>query len=303
MPIFFIMLLGYVMRRSGAISERFAIDMNAFVFKTALPVSLFTQVYQMDFRANWDGSFLLLCTIAVFVSIGIAWLLSRFMKDRGERGEFIQASYRGSSSILGLAYLESMYGQSTMGSLLILGTVPLYNVMAVLILSLSAPGEKGLDRASIKKALIGVLKNPLLWGIVLGMIWSMTGITMPYAGRTTLSYLARLASPMGLLAMGARLDLGAVRKVAGPVFASVFLKLIGCTALFLPVAAQMGMRSERLLAVLIMSGSAATVSGYVMAKNMGHKGDISAGSVALSTIAGSFTMTFWIWILKSLALI
>lgn len=303
LPVFLVMMLGYAMRRCGLISAGFAREMNTFVFKVALPVSLFNQLYKVDFASVWDTSYVLFCFIATLCSIAIAWVLSLLIKSKPERGEFIQVSYRSSASILGMAYIENMYGQAAMGTLMMIGCVPLYNVMAVLVLSLSSPDTEGVDKGQLKKALIGVLKNPILWGIIIGFVWALSGITLPAFAGTTIAYVGRLASPMGLLAMGAMLDMSAIRKVAAPVFGAVALKLLGFVSLFLPVAIGMGFTGEKLLAALIMLGSAATVSGYVMARNMGHKGDISAGAIALSTLLSGVSLTFWIWLLRTFAYI
>ncbi|MDO4622280.1 MAG: AEC family transporter [Eubacteriales bacterium] len=298
LPIFFLMLIGYGFKRCGIISERFATDMNAFVFKVALPVSLFSQLYDVDFFAVWDTSYVLFCFFATLICIGIGALCSLWIRNKADRGEFIQGTYRSSASLLGMAYIENIYGTAAMGSLMMLGSVPLYNVMAVIILSLT--GESGeLDRGRLKKSLIGILTNPIIDSIFIGFIWALLRIPLPAMAAKTVGYVGRLASPMGLLSMGACLNFGDFRSKWKPVTAAAFFKLIGFTALCMPVAVYMGFRGEKLLAALIMLGSASTVAGFIMAKNMGHEGTVSSGCVILSTILSSFTMTFWIWLLRS----
>ena len=303
LPIFFVMMLGYFFRRIGLISESLASGMNSFVFKIALPVNLFVELYPVDFFAVWDTSFVLFCFFATLACVGIAVLLSMFFCTRADRGEFVQASYRSSASLLGMAYIENIYGTSSgasaaMGSLMMLGAVPLYNVCAVLVLSLMG-AEGRLDRRRLKKALIGIVTNPIILGILAGFAWSLLRIPMPEMADKTISYIGRTASPLGLLAMGASLDFSAFTEKLRPVFAAAFLKLIGFAALGIPVAAAFGFRREKMVAALIMLGSASTVAGYVMAKNMGHKGVVSSGTVMLTTLLSSFTLTFWIWLLRS----
>lgn len=69
--------------------------------------------------------------------------------------------------------------------------------------------------------------------------------------------------------------------------------------MFLPIAIAMGYRNDKLIAVLIMLGSPTTVSSFVMAKSMGHDGQTSAGTVMLSTLFSAFTLTLWLFILKT----
>ena len=303
LPIFLVMMLGYFFRNKDIIGEAFASRMNTFVFRIALPVSLFGQLDSVDFFKVWDTEYVLFCFLATLVSVGIGILVSFVFRDREVRGEFVQGSYRSSASLLGMAYIENIYGKATMGPLMMLGCVPLYNVMAVLVLSLMGGGSKGLDRKQLRHALKGIVTNPIIWGIVLGFAWALTGLKMPVMFQTTIEYIGRLASPMGLLAMGASLNFGSIRGRLAPILTGSLLKLIGFAALFLPVAIWLGFRTEKLIAALIMLGSASTVAGYVMAKNMGHDGVVSSGIVMITTLCSVFTLTFWIWLLRSMGFV
>ena len=119
----------------------------------------------------------------------------------------------------------------------------------------------------------------------------------------TVNNIAGMATPMGLMVMGATFDIRKVSAKVKPVLAAAGIKLIGFCALFLPVAVQMGFREEELVAVLVMLGSATTVSCYVMAKNMGHDGVLTSSVVMLTTLLSAFTLTGWLYILKSMGLV
>ncbi|MDO4620902.1 MAG: AEC family transporter [Lachnospiraceae bacterium] len=303
LPIFLVMMLGFVFRKTGRMSESFASEMNSFVFKIALPVNLFVQLHDVAFQEIWDSTYILYCVLVTIASGFIAWLLSHLLKDRAGRGEFIQGSFRSSASLLALSYIEMIYGSSTIGPLMIIGCVPAYNIMAVIALSGDGSGKTRLDAATIKKTVIGILKVPIVQAILLGFFWALLKLPFPKILLTTSSYIGRLASPLGLLAMGALLELDSIQEKLKPVAGATFLKLLGFAALFLPVAILLGFRDEKLVASLVMLGSASTVSGYIMAVNMGHKGSIASGTVALSTLLSSFSMTFWIWLLRTMGMI
>ena len=72
---------------------------------------------------------------------------------------------------------------------------------------------------------------------------------------------------------------------------------------FLPIAVKLGFRTDKLVAILIMLGSATTVSSFVMAKNMGHEGTLSSSVVMLTTMFSAFTVTGWLYILRHFMLI
>lgn len=310
LPIFILMCLGYLFRKTGLVDLSFASAMNRFVFKIALPAMLFSDLAAQDFASTWDGKYVLFCFAVTLVSIGIAALVAHFVvKERAERGEFVQVSYRSSAAILGLAFIGSIYGESNtaMAPLMILGSVPLYNIFAVVVLTLSAEkGKTNKEPASgalLKKTLLGILKNPIILGIAAGLAWSLLRFPVWRVPDTVLTDLGRLATPLGLIAMGASFDPHAAKGQIGPAVLSAFIKLIGFAALFLPAAVALGFRDQQLVAIMVMLGSASTVSCYVMATSMGHEGTLTANTVMLTTAGCSFTLTFWLYILRSMGFI
>lgn len=324
MPIFILMLLGMLFRRIGFLNDEFTSQLNRFVFRIALPVLLFEDLAEQDFAAAWDGSFVLFCFCVTCVSIALVSLLSMlFVHSKAERGEFIQAAYRSSAALLGIAFIHNIYGDTStaMGPLMIIGSVPLYNIAAVTVLVMTAEDGKapaktasgtGKDaqekKAASGKALMlrtlkNVVTNPLILGILLGLVWSLLGIPEPAVMKSVVSSVGALATPLGLMAMGASFDLEKARKSAGPAAVAALIKLFGLAALFLPLAVRLGFRNEQLIAILVMLGSSTTVSSFVMARNMGHEGTLTASAVMLTTLGAAFSLTFWLYVLKSLALI
>ena len=134
-PVFLMMVLGMLFRKIGWIDEMFAGKMNKFVFMVPLPVLVFEDLAVVDFAEVWDTKFVLFCFGATLASIGMAAGISVLWKDKSLRGEFIQVSYRSSAAILGVALIQNMYGNAGMAPLMIIGSVPLYNIMAVAVLS------------------------------------------------------------------------------------------------------------------------------------------------------------------------
>ncbi len=303
MPVFLLMVLGYFFKRIGWISLEFAAQMNKFVFLIPLPVMVFSQLSSVDFEEVWDGRFVIFCFMATLFSILIAFILAHFLKDRSLRGEMVQAAYRSSAALLGIAYIENIYGGASMASLMIIGAVPLYNIMAVVVLTLSAPENASLSRDVMGKTLKGIVTNPIIIGIAAGLVWSYCKIPMPTILSKTISNVAALSTPMGLMAMGASFDFKQSAGQIRPALVATFMKLFGFCMIFLPIAVQMGFRREKLVAILIMLGSATTVSSYVMARNMHHEGVLTSTVVMLTTLLCAFSLTFWIYVLKSLGLL
>lgn len=302
-PVFLMMVLGLVFRKLGWLDETFADKMNKFVFMVPLPVLVFEDLATVDFAEVWDTRFVFFCFAVTLVSIGIAAGISCLWKDKSLQGEFIQVSYRSSAALLGVALIQNIYGDAGMAPLMMIGSVPLYNVMAVVVLSFFHPERRGIDGAVMKKTLKGIVTNPIIIAIVLGLLWSALRIPMPPIMQKTVSGIGGMATPMGLMAMGAAFDVRKAFAKAKPAAAAVFIKLVGFCALFLPAAVALGFRESELVAILVMLGSATTVSCFVMAKNMGHEGVLTSSVVMLTTLFSGFTLTGWIYLLRSFALI
>ncbi|MCC8358063.1 MAG: AEC family transporter [Oscillospiraceae bacterium] len=303
MPVFLMMLLGVLFRRIGWLSEDTAGKLNSFVFKALLPVLVFSDLATVDFAALWDTKFVLFCFFATLGCILIAWAVSLLWRDKTIRGEFIQASYRSSAALLGVAFIQNMYGTSGMAPLMMIGSVPLYNIMAVLVLSIFNPSHSGLDKGAVKSTLKGVVTNPILIAIAAGLLWSALRLPMPTILEKTVSSLAAAAPPLGRIAMGATFSLKRAFGRARPAVVAAFLKLVGFGAIFIPVAVALGFREDALATIVVMLGSATTVSGFVMAKSMGHEGVLSSSVVMLTTLLSAFTITAWLWLLRSMGLI
>ena len=304
LPIFLLMVLGNAFRRLGIIDDRAAGFMNKFVFKIALPVLLFSDLARQDFVSTWDPKFVLFCFAATVISIVFIWILARiFVKTPSRRGEFLQGSYRSSAALLGIAFIHSIYGQSSSGMapLMILGSVPLYNIFAVIILTLTAPERENAAGSSelIKKTALGIVKNPIIIGILAGLLWSVCSLPVPKIMDTVVSDIGGLATPLGLMSMGATFDYRKAMDNIKPALVASFIKLFLLVMIFMPVAISLGFAGEQIVAILVMLGSATTVSCYIMAKNMGHEGTLSSSIIMITTFGCSFSLTFWLFVLKT----
>lgn len=304
MPIFLMMVLGYILKRIKWLDENTTNTLNKLVFRVFLPALLFMDLAKQDFKGIWDTSFVMFCLIATIISIVIAFILSFLDKDREDKGEFIQASYRSAAATLGIAFMTNIYTNVAMVALMIIGSVPIYNSVAVIVLSLTSPDNKSNNyKALIKKTLYNIATNPIILGIVVGLIWSLLDMPEPAIPMKAITYLGNVASPLALIALGASFEFSELKEKLLPIIMINFNKLFLFCIIFLPVAIKLGYRDEKMVAALIMLGSATTSSSYIMSKNMGHKGIISASAVMTTTLFSSFTLTFWLFVLRTLGYI
>lgn len=306
MPLFLMMALGYILKRINFLDDRSSSVMNRLVFRVFLPALLFEDLAKENFSAIWDGELVLFCLVVTLLSIAIAFLISLLVsKDKADRGEIIQGSFRSAAATLGIAFMLNIYDSATAVALMIVGSVPIYNVTSVIVLAVTAEDEnKGKSTKDLfLNTLKNVVTNPIILSIAAGLAWSLLSIPMPAIMDKSVTYLGNVASPLALIVLGASFNFSDAGGKIKETVAVSFSKLILLTAIFLPVAIKLGFRNESLVAILIMLGSGTTSSSFIMAKNMGHKGIISASAVMITTLLMSFTMAGWLFILKSLGLI
>lgn len=310
MPIFLIIVVGYVLRQIGMIHEEFANDANKFVYKITLPSMLFMEMLSCDIRHTFDGKYVLYCALATISCIALVWILARLLiKDKSIIGEFVQGSYRGSAAILGIALVENISGSVAMAPLMILGSVPLYNIFAVIVLifeegTKDAATENALQnkkrkQEKIRNAILGICKNPIILSILLGMAGSYAGLTLPTILDRTATKVGSLTTPLALIVIGAGFEGRKAIKMIWPTIAATSIKLIIQPLVFLPVAVKLGFSSEQIAAALVMLGAPTTATSYIMSRNLGHEGTLSSSIVVMTTLLSSVTITLWIFILRS----
>lgn len=302
MPLFLVMVIGYLLRRKGMLTKEFCTAAEKFNFDVTLPALLIRDLSQIDIYSAFDLKFILYCALATSGFFGLVWLGARlFIRDKESVGAFVQVSCRSSAAVLGIALIQNMYGTSGMAPMMIIGAVPLFNIYSVLVLTLENPANK--ESGALKKALINIVKNPIIIGIFAGVLISLSGITFPTIVSKTISNIAAMASPLALIVIGATFEFkGALGKLKLSVIASA-LKLMIIPAVFLGIAVLCGFRNEKMVAIMVMLCGSSTPSCYIMAKNMGGDAELSSSVVVLTTLLSAFTLTFWIWLLRSFGLI
>lgn len=309
-PVFLVMVIGWFLKQKGMLNQEFVRVANKLNFSVTLPFLVFRDIAGVDIRSVFDLKYVLFCATATSICFWGTWGLAKiFVKDPMETGAFVQAAFRSSAAVMGLAFIQSIYGQSAMGPLMIIGAVPLYNIYSVIVLTFednnpkdsTSLGEK--NNARIKSACINIIKNPIIIAILLGLVVSLLNIRFPVIIDKTVSSVAQLATPLALISMGAGFEGRKALCKVKPALGAAFIKLVAQAAIFVPVAAMLGFTGEKMIAIVIMLAAPATPSCYIMAKNMGGDGVLTASIVVVTTLLAAFTLTGWIFLLKSFGLI
>ncbi|MBR4027845.1 MAG: AEC family transporter [Lachnospiraceae bacterium] len=303
LPIFLVMALGYVLRQKGMLNDNFVTVANKFNFSVTLPVMVFRDIASVNIQEVFDLKFVLFCAGASSICFFTIWGGTKlFLKQQELRGAFVQACFRSSAAVMGLAFISNIYGTSAMGPLMIIGAVPLYNIYSVFVLTFEAQGqERNVNK--MKEACINIGKNPIIISIFLGLVASYLKLDFPIVIDKTINSVAQLATPLALIALGAGFEGKKALAKIKPTLCASMIKLVIQPLVFIPVAVFMGFTGEKLIAILIMLAAPTTPSCYIMAKNMNNDGVLTASVVVATTLLAAFTLTGWIYVLKILTFI
>lgn len=304
MPVFLVMILGWWLKKIHFLTDDFVSVADKLVFKVALPVLVFKDIADADLSSDFDLKFVLFCFFGTCIFFGLTWILAElFIKDKSMLGSFVQGSFRGSAAILGIAFAQNIYGSSGMVPMMIVASIPLFNIFSVIVLMRSANAGETDKKAVIKKTLKGIVTNPIIIGIFAGIPFALLKVEFPVILDKTITSVASLSTPLALITIGAGFSTESALEKWKPTLVASIIKLVVIPGIFLPAAIWMGFRNEELVALLILTGAPTTVSSYIMAKNMGNDGVLASGIVVMTTLLSSVTLTMIIFILKSFAYI
>ncbi|MCR4716054.1 MAG: AEC family transporter [Lachnospiraceae bacterium] len=302
-PVFALIILGYFLRNKGIIGDTFVKEANTYVFRIALPVMIFIDMWKADIYREFDISFVVFCFLVTLISFAIIWIGAElFIKDKTMIGAFVQGSFRSSAAILGLAFVSNMYdGDLGMAPLMIIGCVPLYNICSVIVLTFRGKhSDYSKGKAGIKKALINIVTNPIIVGIFFGCIASLIKLKLPLMITKSLDLVAQSTVPIALIAIGGGFTFASSKTKKRTAVWGTVIKLILMPTVVLPIAVLFGYSNQEMLAIIIMIAGPATATGYAMAREMDNDYVLSSYMIVLTTMFSAFTLTAWIFIMKCL---
>ena len=304
LPVGLLLLLGCLMRKRGSVSEHFAAEGDHLCMRLLFPVLLFRSISQGELALDSCLRSIAFAygIIAVSLLAGIL-LIPRLVRDRNQIAVVIQSLYRGNFTLYGIPFSQLLGGSgaAAAASAIAAATLPVLNIAAVVMYAWYA----GRERRNWVQLLKGILKNPILWGVFLGLAFRPFHAALPGPLESLTASLAAMASPLAFLTLGTKLYGGRVpaeqRKLTGAV---VLYKLLIMPVLVLPVAIWgFGLRGLELIPVFLFAAAPSAITTYQLAGEYGAD-DLLAGSiVTISTLFSSVTLCVFVAVLKNLSFI
>lgn len=303
-PVFAMMVLGYVLRRLHVINVEYIKCSNRLTFRVLLPVMLFNSMRTSDLRIAFSLDFLLFCFAFLLIYPLVVWLAaSRFIKDRKKLGSFVQGTFRGNTAVIGVSVAQNIYGSD-------LGPMPLmlalsmfmYNTVSVLILTCNGSSDTS-PKQQVVSVCKGIATNPIIWGILLGMVCSLTRLQFPTAIDKIFTNIGGIASVVSLIAAGGGFSMESFRADAKLIGAATVTKLLVMPFAALTLGYLIGCRGVTLFSLLVMSGVSTATTSAVMARELKCDENLAINILAVTTLCAAFTLTMWVCVLYSLGLL
>lgn len=320
MPIILVVALGYVLKKKNFLSKDFLSNANKLVFKVLLPVMLFVNIYNISGldEIRWD-----ICLYAVLGILGLfiigLIIVLLFVKDPKQKGVILQCVFRSNYAIIGIPLAEMVFpnGGAAVASIVSAVSIPVFNILAVISLSVFIHDENKVDiKTKIKDVLIKICQNPLIHGILLGVV--VLGIRELFVYLNidfristhldflykALTWLKNITTPLALIVLGGQFEFAAVKRlwkqiVLGTSIRTVFAPLLGIMIAYFAFPSFDGACFATLLALF---GSPVAVSSAIMASQMKNDDELAGQLVVWSTLVSSLTIFISITILKSIGI-
>lgn len=301
LPFCFYICFGYLTRRVGLVDQAFLRRLNQMVFRAFFPIMMFCNLYDIDPGNAFDGRLLATVVISTLAVTGVCTLVvPRFVKENARRGVVVQALFRSNTVLFMLPLLTNIYGDSVraIATMVLAFAVPLYNVLAVVVLESFRGGKP-----DPKDLLKNVATNPMILGAAAGLLVFALGIRLPGFLSKPLQQYADLCTPLAMFIMGGTLKFSRMRRDALCLTVTVAIKLVGLPLAMFAVATAMGFGPQQRLLLVMLWATPAAASTYTMAESLGGDGDLAAELVAATTVTSVFTLFLWIFGLGQLGMI
>ena len=301
LPLLCIMLLGYVARRMGMLGDSEVIKMNSIGFFFFMPCLLFDNVYSADLRGALDIKLIVFAAVAI-VLVFLASLALAVRKVEGSKRQsvVVMGIFRSNCALVGLHLVKSlMPGMDiSVAAILVVVAATVNNLLGVVCMSIFSD-----TKHKIGEVILDVIKNPLMIGCFMGIIFAAFGWRLPKFMETLVSDISDMSSPLLLFLLGAFFKFEGIGKFGKELAMMCVGRLILVPAVFLPLAWLFGFRGVAFAALLGCFAAPAAVTSFTMAQQMGADAELAGDAVVFTSVLCPISIFVWCMLAKSLGLI
>jgi len=300
LPVFSVILLGWLLQRFHLIDETFLQQTNRLVYYVCLPLLLFYKIGTADFFANFNGRLVIASVVAVMITFCVSYAYAGFRHyPPAARGAFSQGAFRGNIAYMGLALCLNAYGEPglTRAGILMGFLVPFLNLFAILALLWPHRGDG--ERKGTLFWIKQVAFNPLILASFIGILWSFLALPIPLLLERSLKIATGMTLPLALIAIGGSFSLAKLQGDLVRAALSTGIKIIWMPLLAALLLLALGVHGIDLGIGVLIAGTPAATATYIMAHQMKGDAELAGSIVMLSTLLSAITYTIALLILRS----
>lgn len=300
-PFIIYLAFGYAARIFKLADEDFLKKLNTVAFNCFFPILMFNNFYTMDLSEGVNMGMIGFMLAFFFVSLVLLFLIvPRCTKENPRRAVIIQAIFRRNSLLFALPLAESVFGAAgkDLATLAVAIMVPLYNVVAVVVLEYYRGGK-----VTFLHLLKRILMNPLIIGALIGLVFILLKIKLPACVEKPIGAFAGMTSPLALFILGGTLHFSAIGKNAKAIVAGSFANLVILPAAAIALAMLFPFSAAERFVIFAVFATPPAVSSFSMAATMGGDAELAGHLIVVETIVSIVTIFLWILLLKSFGIV
>ncbi|MGL4791393.1 MAG: AEC family transporter, partial [Anaerotignaceae bacterium] len=257
--------------------------------------------YKTNISTTFDANLIIYCvSLIIFIAVTASLIISKTSLENSKKGVIVQALFRGNFVLLAIPMVTYVYGAEKLGSasIAVAVIVPLFNILSVFVLEGFRGGK--IHPLSIAKS---ILKNPLILGVICGIIVNILHIPVPSFLQTTIKDIASITTPLALIALGGTIKFSSVGGNLKYLIPTILMKIVIIPFFAVAIGYMLGFREVSLFTILVAFGVPVAVASYSMAANMGGDEQLAGQLVAISALASMFTLFIFIFTLSFMGLL
>ncbi|MDA7429356.1 AEC family transporter [Primorskyibacter aestuariivivens] len=291
LPFFAIIGLGYWAGRARFFSEEATAYLTKFVFYFALSAMLFRFSANLSMAEIWDGWLVAAYLWGTAFVYGIATMIG-FLRGLDVETNAVEAQVAviGNTGFLGVPMFVLLFGPEAIGPVMLVLAVDLIVFSSLIVILITGSRDGRMSLGVLRTVGMGLVKNPMIVSIVLGLAWASTGWDLPVSVNEFVTILGGAATPGALFAIGASLASKSAERVYIAGYLS-FCKLV-LHPVFVAIAALLLFPVDAFTATIIVSAAALPVAGnvYILAQHYGVAPHRVSAAILISTAISIVTL-------------
>ena len=283
-PLVALIAMGYIFKRTQFLSDEFWRGAEKLNYLILFPVLLFNNLAYVKFEWLTLTQVLLALVMIIIMSSLTLWIARAFSHIPVARfGVYVQSQIR-FNTYIGLSIMSLLFGAQGMQmfAMMIALAIPLVNVISVLAFSQG----QGLKPRQI---LFSVIKNPLILGCVVGIIFNLLQLSLFSGLEQLLKFLANMSLPLGLISVGAALQFAQLKHDYMRLLLNTLGRLIGVPCLAYLICFMLNLNDFETVILVVFCSLPTASAAYILTRYFNGDSQLMAGVISLQTLCFAFT--------------